>query len=129
MTRDATCVDCGAAFVTPSDTGRLPLRCRTCAGGSASYVARYRERVLDLERWVATLENERVELRAEVERILGVHVPGADREMLAAAVRAVTRAEGRAATRAALLRLRDVAYSWADALAVDEQTAERGEAA
>lgn len=108
MSRTATCRQCGADFVTPSNTGRLPVRCYSCADGFAS---RYRQEVLELRDRVAVLEQQ----LADRPRL----VLGADRQALAIAVRRVGGAQGRAATRDALLRLRDVAHTWADILTTE----------
>lgn len=105
MSRTATCKTCGIEFITPSDTGRLPLRCPTC---SPNFVSRYRVEILELRDRIAHLE-----------RALGDRprpVRDADRQALTAAIRRVAAAQGPGPTAEALLHLRDVAQSWAYAL-------------
>lgn len=138
MSRTATCQGCGQAFETPSDTGRMPSKCETCA---PSYTARYRAEILELRaeldafragdvgaaaaeqaraiiaRETAAAVAERDAACALLEARKRKFVKGADRQAVARAVRRVGLATGREETRARLQDLADVADSWAAALA------------
>lgn len=108
MSRRATCTVCGAGFITPSDTGRVPKRCADCAPSTAS---RNRTEILELRDHVTHLEA----LLANQARL----VRGADRRMLVAAIRRLGLAEGETDTIAALEHIRDVAASWATVLGAE----------
>jgi hypothetical protein len=100
VTRVATCRECGEQFLTPSSTGRLPVRCPKCVPAGISRTAsRYRVEVLELRARCEELER----MLADKPRF----VAHADRAKLAAAIRAVGRAQGRDETAAALRHLRD----------------------
>ena len=100
MGRPFICQGCGERAVSDTDRGRLPSRCDGCSSSIAKKSRQYRRRA-------------RIEL-AQARRQVVVRNP--NRTELAAAVRAVGHAEGKAATVEALRRLADVALAWADRL-------------
>lgn len=122
--RPFRCRDCGELDLALTTTGPLPSVCDSCdpeaavrrgAARDAARAARDAARAVSRNRaQVVTGLRARV---AELEHVLGAssRVPGGvDRLVLAQAIRAVGQARGHAATRAALLHLRDVAQAWAD---------------
>lgn len=113
MSRTVVCRSCEQPFVTPSDTGRPPLRCPTCAPSTAT---RYRVEVLALRARVADLEEALAFDRVAEARARRFGEPG--RAAVGRAVRVLAHTEGRAATRTALLDLAGACRAWAHLLTV-----------
>lgn len=109
MSRTVTCTQCERDWTTPSDTGRHPLRCPTCAPTHANKnraeIITLRAHIEQLEADLAAATNGRLRRRSEV--------APASRHTLAIAVRRVGYAEGARGTAQALRELAAEALAWA----------------
>lgn len=113
MTRRGTCSVCATEFVHRSEVGPVPARCVPCTADAviaSTHLNNLRIALRDARALISELETKPT---------VGRHIPGADRQALAAAVIAVSRARGAKDTAAALEHLRDVAHSWALLLGAD----------
>lgn len=121
--RTFTCHGCDQTQETTTTRGRLPTLCDACdpEGARRRLAERRRSTELAMLRvHVHTLRERLRDLEGTRAQLLDAENP---RLELARAVRAIGQAAGRDETRLALLRLRDVAATWANTLRNDEQRA------